>query len=66
MKRGYRFFQITVLGWALHRLAMAILGFPTFSFSDFDFAEFVVDVGVYIVAFGVSYWFLTRRAGQGA
>lgn len=62
MKRWSRFFQIIVLTWALHRIAMAIIGFPMFSFSSFNLGEFAWDVGVYIIAFFISYWFVTRIA----
>jgi hypothetical protein len=61
VKRGYRFFQITLLTWSLHRLALEIFGFPVFSFSNFHFGEFVVDVGVYLIAFGISYGCLAWR-----
>ena len=65
MKRWYPYFQIVLLAWALHRIAMAIIGFPVFSFSDFRASEFFVDIGVYVIAFGISYWFVLRRKRVG-
>ncbi len=61
MKRWYKFLQVSVLTWALHRLARAVFGFPLFSFSEFKLGEFVVDLGVYSLAFAFSYWFFIYR-----
>lgn len=61
MTRWVPFVQLTVLTWALHRIAMALIGFPMFSISNFKLVEFVVDMGIYAMAFGISYWFLISR-----
>ncbi len=67
MKRWYPFFQVTLLTWAVHRIARALIGFPRVSFSNFKLVEFVVDIGLWTVLFAIFSWFMMRpkRRGKG-
>ena len=64
MGKLYRYVKILVLAWALHRISMAVIGFSKFTLAEFNWVEFVVDFGVYLAAFAISYWLIIRSEAK--